>query len=228
MINLLTLLKNHFNNDEIADDNLKKFAEIHIERLTANNTSGDFTSIIDSITPVYNDFFSAISDESTKSAVKEGLTLKTYTILSDFKKAVARSEGLVRGTFGKASPQYQEFFPHLMKEYYHSNLANSEALMTRFIGAAEKYSAELGSDLAAKFNQILTEFKSAREAQLYKIGEVAELKTNSAEKRKLLVNELYKSFHTIAAMFPGNYERSMDFFDQSFLRIKQKKKAKAV
>lgn len=37
MINLKTLFQNHYNTERISDDNLRKYTEVHIERLAANN-----------------------------------------------------------------------------------------------------------------------------------------------------------------------------------------------
>ena len=37
MINMETLFKNHFNTNKISDDDIQKFAEINLQRTSANN-----------------------------------------------------------------------------------------------------------------------------------------------------------------------------------------------
>ena len=37
MINMETLFKNHFNTNKISDDDIQKFAEINLQRMSANN-----------------------------------------------------------------------------------------------------------------------------------------------------------------------------------------------
>jgi hypothetical protein len=44
MINLETFFKNHFDTKEISDNNLKLFAEDHLQRITANNPGGIYSS----------------------------------------------------------------------------------------------------------------------------------------------------------------------------------------
>lgn len=218
MINMKTLFKNHFDTNKISDDNIKKFTEIHIQRLSANNGGGEFTTMLTDITTAYTDYFGSITDEDVKFAVQQGLTITMNNVLAAFKKAVSQKEGLVRAHFSKDGAEYQEFFPLGVTEYSTATLANVEMLMNRFIEAAGKYTVPLGAALETEFQGYLTTFLAARSAQLAKIGEVAESKTDSTLKRDVVEVELTKNVHLIGAMFPGNVDRCMDFFDQSFLR----------
>jgi hypothetical protein len=76
--------------------------------------------------------------------------------------------------------------------------------------------------LVGDFETTLAAFQNARQAQLIKIGEVAESKTGTSTKRDGIENELMKNVHLIAAMFIGDVDRCMDFFDQSFIRTNGK------
>lgn len=218
MINLQTLFKNHFNTERISDDNLRKFTEIHIQRLSANNGGGDFTTMITDTTNVYTNYFGAITDEDLKYAVQQGLTIAMNNSVENFKAAVKRREGLIRSTFGEETPQYQEFFPLGISEYTTAILANIETLMVRFKNLANQYAVELGAALEAEITALHNTFVTARTAQLTKIGEVSESKTDTSVKRDVVEIELIKNVHLIGAMFPGDVNRCMDFFDQSFIR----------
>ena len=218
MINLKTLFKNHFDTKEISDDNMRKFAEVHIQRLSANNGGGAFTAMITATTTAYTNYFGSMTDEATKSAVKEGLTITLNTAVETFKKAISQKEGIIRGNFDRGSSKYQEFFPLGVTEYTTATLANIEVLMQRFADMAATYEPELGPEFKDEFIGYLNAFKDARTAQLQKIGEVSESKTDTTTKRDSVENELHKNLHSIAAMFPGDVDRCMDFFDQSFIK----------
>ena len=218
MINLTTFFKNHFDTKEISDDNMKKFTEVHLQRLVANNTGGEFTTMVTDTTTAYTDYYGSMTDEDTKFAIQQGLTITMNNAVEAFKKAVSQKEGLVRGNFGKDSHEYQEFFPLGVTEYTKATLANIEMLMDRFIAAANNYVGTLGIPFLTEFQDYKNIYQSARDSQLQKIGEVAESKTDTSVKRDSLENELMKNVHLIASMFIGDVNRCMDFFDQSFIR----------
>jgi hypothetical protein len=218
MMNMETFFKNHFDTKEISDENLRKFAEIHLQRLSANNGGGDFTQMINDTTNAYTGYFGSITDEDTKFAVQQGLTIAVKNAMENFKKAVSQKEGLVRATFGKDSPQYQEFFPLGVTEYSQATLQNVEMLMNRFVTAATTHQVQLGAALVTEFQGYLTAYTTARTSQLVKIGEVVDSKTTTSVQRDTVENELMKNVHLIGAMFVGDVNRCMDFFDQSFVR----------
>ncbi|HCY77063.1 MAG TPA: hypothetical protein DHV28_14165 [Ignavibacteriales bacterium] len=221
MMDLRKFFKNHFDTKEISDDNMKKFAEVHLERLSANNGTAQFTAMITDTTNAYTAYYGSITNEDTKFAIQQGLTITMNNIVENFKNFVSKKEGTIRGQFGDKSAEYQEFFPLGVTEYRQSNLANIDKLMTRFVAAAERYSAELGAALQTDAETYLTNFKAARKAQLEKIGEVSAQKTTTSTTRDGIENELMKNVHLIASMFIGNVDRCMDFFDQSFIRSTQ-------
>lgn len=222
MLDLETLFKNHFDSKLISDDKLRKFAEIQLERLKANNGGGEFAQLITDTSTTYQLYAAAITDEAVKFASQQGLTVKVKKLLNDFKNYVATKEGIVRAQFGKKGDAYQAFFPLGKNEYWQSNLKNVEMLMDRLIASADLYSEQLGVDLKNDLQTMLNEFKSAREAQLKKKGEVADSKTTVRTIRTELEIQLLKNLHYIGFTYPTNVNRCNDFFDQSFLRRKKR------
>jgi hypothetical protein len=218
MMNMETFFKNHFNTKEISDENMRKFAEIHLQRLAAKNGGGEFTTMITDTTTAYTNYFGSITNEDTKFAVQQGLTIAVNNAVENFKKAVSQKEGIVRGNFGKDSREYQEFFPLGITEYSKATLQNVQMLMERFLAAANRYTVQLGGALATEFQGYLTAFTTARTSQLLKLGEVADAKTDASFKRDDVENELMKNVHLIGAMYVGDINTCMDFFDQSFVR----------
>lgn len=220
MLNLNILFKNHFSSRLISDNSIRKFAEVHLQRLSANNSGGEFTQTITDTQNVFDSYFGSMSDEDQNYAIQQGLTISVTKVLNEFKQFISSSEGLVRAQFGKKSSEYQEFFPNKMKEYWHLNLANAEKVMERFYNVAGKHSNVFGDSIKNLAQTLLTEFTEARSNQLKKKGEVAEKKSSTRERRKNLELQLIKNLHYIGYLYPGNINRCNDFFDQSFLRSK--------
>lgn len=220
MLNLNILFKNHFSSRLISDSSIRKFAEVHLQRLSSNNGGGEFTQIITDTQHAFNSYFGSMSDEDQNYAIQQGLTISVTKVLKEFKLFISSSEGLVRAQFGKKSAEYQEFFPNKMKEYWHLNLANAEKVMERFYNVAGKHSNVFGDSIKNLAQTLLTEFTEARSNQLKKKGEVAEKKSSTRERRKNLELQLIRNLHYIGYLYPGNVNRCNDFFDQSFLRSK--------
>ena len=221
MIDFDTLFKNHLRSRFISDDGIRKFTEIHIERLVANNGGGDFTQIIADTQNARDQYFGSTTDEYKNYAIQQGLTISVYKVLREFKRFASRSEGVIRGQFDKTSPEYQEFVPNKLKEYWHLNLTNAESVMERFYKAAERHTAELGDGIKDRALALLNEFRSARSNQLKKKGEVSAKKSSAREGRKKLELQLMKNLHYIAYLYPGEVAKCNSFFDQSFLKRKK-------
>jgi len=221
MLDFNILFKNHFATRLISDINIRKFAEIHLQRLSSNNSGGEFNQIIEDTQNVFDSYFGSINDEDQNFAVQQGLTISVTKVLKEFKQFISSSEGLVRAQFGKKSAEYQEFFPNKMKEYWHLNLTNAEKIMERFYKAAARHSNVFGDSIKNLAQTLLEEFKEARSNQLKKKGEVAEKKTTTRQKRKNLELQLIKNLHYIGYLYPGNVNKCNSFFDQSFLRRKR-------
>ena len=226
MLDFNILFKNHFATRLISDFNIRKFAEIHLQRLSSNNSGGEFNQIIEDTQNVFDSYFGSINDEDQNFAVQQGLTISVTKVLKEFKQFISSSEGLVRAQFGKKSAEYQEFFPNKMKEYWHLNFTNAEKIMERFYSVASKHSNVFGDSIKNLAQTLLEEFKEARSNQLKKKGEVAEKKTTTRQKRKNLELQLIKNLHYIGYLYPGNVNKCNSFFDQSFLRRKKEVKKK--
>ena len=218
MQNLKAFFKNHFNTPQISDDNLKKFTEDHLQRLVSNNTGGQFDALITDTTTAYTTYYGAISDEGARFALQQALTKAMNNAVEAFKKAVSQKEGIIRGTFGKDAPAYQEFFPFGVTEYTHANLADIERLMDQFLTAANAHVAEVGIPFVTEFQNYKSAYMSAREAQLLKKAEVTDLKSASTVKRDVVEVQLMKNLLTVAGMYIGKEEMCNDFFDQSIIR----------
>ncbi|HLG35930.1 MAG TPA: carboxypeptidase-like regulatory domain-containing protein [Bacteroidia bacterium] len=220
MIRFEHFYKNFFDTKNISDDRLKKFAEHHLGALTANNSGGMFTTLLNDTNTAYNNYFGKISDEDINFAVQQSLTMSADNLIRTFKETVSRKEGLIASTFGTDSPAYQEFFPLGLTEYRHATKANVELLMNRMVSAANAHSAELGAPLAQLFTDILSNYGTARTNQLGKKGAVSANKTATKGARTALEIQLLKNIFYVGFQFAGDVERCTRFFDQSIIRYR--------
>jgi hypothetical protein len=218
MINLMKFAVNHFDNVKISDDNMKKFAEIAMQRFIANNPGSIYDTIIAEITAAYTDYYGAITDEDVKTAIKEGSTVAMNGELKTFKASVSQKEGIVRGNYGVDSPTYQEFFPHGVTEYSNATLGNAQTLYDRMKTAATAHQADLGLPFVTLFTTLRANFVAKRDAQLLLIGEVKGKKDTTSKNRNVLEVVLMKSVLTVALNNIGNPDAIDVYFDQSFLK----------
>lgn len=218
MLNLKNFFKNHFDTDRISDDNLNKFGKDHVQRLTANNSGGDYTSILTPTVSLVSAFSAAINAEIVESGIQKGNTLDVDKHIDNFQQLVRRREGLIHSVFGKDSSQYMAFFPLGLTEYNEATKANIEALMTRMKDRSIHYAAELGTAIGTEFTTILNNYVAQRDEQLLAFGQVEVLRTATATARAALVEQLGLNLLFIAGKNLGHPDRLDDFMDQSIIR----------
>jgi hypothetical protein len=223
MLNIRSLFKNHFSTARISDDNLRKFANDHVARITANNTNGQYAQILQATTQLAAAYDVLIKQEDSTFATQQGNTLKTDQITEQFKKAVSQREGTVRGEFGVNSPEYQEFFPNGVTEYSTATRGNIETLLQRITDKSQKYANILGNNLYNIFSALQAQYQVARNEQLVVIGNVDMIKSQVTAAREALEKQMMINILTLGIEFLGNPDRADDFFDQSIIRIKQSK-----
>jgi len=218
MINLEVFFKNHFDTTFISDDNLRKFADIHLQRLTTNNPGGIYTALITDTGTVYTAYFGAIGDEAVRTAVKEGMTVELNTAIENFKHDVSQKEGIVRGIYGVDTGTYQEFFPQGLTAYSNADLGNIHTFTEIMMDAATAHAADVGADFVTLFTDHHNDILAKREAQLELMGEVEGKKDITETTRDEVEVQLMKNLLTIAVNNIGNLSAVNTYFDQSFIR----------
>ena len=223
MQNLDVFFINHFDTDRISDDNIAKFSEDHLMRLSEN---GLYPGLSAALLGVHQAYFGAITDEATKTAVREGQTKAVDNAVKAIKDQISQHEGTVRGKYGKESPTYQEFFPQGVSEYRQATLANIDEKVTRFINATIAHKADLPA-LDTQFTDLRATFRDARDAQLGTKGAVGTSKTTSSTTRDEVEKQLMVNLLTIALDNIGKPNAGLAYFDQSILNRPAKSKAPA-
>ncbi len=213
MLNLDVFFTNHFDTTRLSDDRIRSFTESNLRFMA---TSGRYPALVAETERAYELYFGAITDEATKTAIREGQTIAVDNAVAAIKKMASRREGAVRSAFGKGSTEYEKFLPHGLEEYHQATLGDIEKKTVRFLAAAGDYEEALPG-LKAEFATLLGNFRDARKAQLLTKGGVSQGKTTSATTRDAVEVQLMKNLLTIALDHIGDPAGGLAFFDQSIL-----------
>ena len=217
MINLETFFRNHFDTQFISDDKMDLFSQDHIARLKTNNPENIYDPVITNTERAYDDYFSSKTSESVSAAQKEAATINVEKYAKEFADLISMKEGIIRGTWGKESAQYQEFYPHGITEYTKAIRATMNELMDRYLQAATKYAAELPANFIDLFTAIINNYKTSRDLQLGKMGNVAGDKLETAQNRDILETQLMSNVLVIANNNIGNTDVMKVYFTQRYI-----------
>lgn len=223
MLKITRFAENHFDSKNISDAKLKEFAEFNIQGMSNNNPGGIYDTLVTDTTTFYTGYFGAMTDEQTKTSLKEGKTVTMNLKLDAFVEFVRRKEGLIRSQYGENSAEYQEFYPQGITQYNRMNLAEATILMTAYVNAATVHQADLGAAFATEATNLTTEFETAREDQQSLMMIVSGKKSVTASTRDELEIQLMKNVLTIALNNIGNPEAMKAYFDQSIITLKKHK-----
>jgi len=135
----------------------------------------------------------------------------------EFADLISMKEGIIRGTWGKESAQYQEFYPHGITEYTKAIRATMNELMDRYLQAATKYAAELPANFIDLFTAIINNYKTSRDLQLGKMGDVSGDKLETAQNRDILETQLMSNVLVIANNNIGNTDVMKVYFTQHYI-----------
>lgn len=224
-MDLSNFFGNPFHSSRLIDDDLRQFSQDHLQRLAKASA---YPALLGELTTAYSDYFGAITDEDTATAVRISLTQTVNDAVADFKDAASRYEGSVRSQYGKDAAVYLEFYPQGVTEYREATLGELETLMQRLSDAFTRHSADLGAAKATTFTSLLTRFQTARNAQLSQKGAVSANKSGTSDAREVVEKQLMRSIHTIALDFIGDPAGALVFFDQSLVRTPAKVAAPVV
>lgn len=218
MVRIIIFFKNHFDTKEISDDNLRKFADINLQRMVANNPGGIYDILIADTGAAYGPYFGAIGDEAVRTAVKEGSTVELYLEIDRFKQDVSRKEGLIRSLYSKGSGTYQEFFPQGLTAYSNADLGNIHTFTKIMMDAGIAHAADVGAPFVTLFTNYHNNIIAKRQAQLLLIGQVEGLKDTTETTRDTIEKQLMTNVLTIALNNIGNFSAVNTYFDESFIQ----------
>lgn len=221
MLNPIRLVNDLFNDEKLFDPELRPFTEDHLARLAlpVNNPGGVYNTLLSNTTTKYTNYFGKITDELTKKAISEELTINMNNARTATEEKISQLQGLVKFKFGETSAVYQAFYPLGMAEYYQAKIGEIYPLFLRFVNAA---TANLNADYPAEVTAIsglVSNFQAARSAQETMFGEVDSISTGKHADRKILTVQLTVNFLSIALNNIDNPDKFDDYYDPRYLPI---------
>ncbi len=228
MIELAKYFRILFMSVRITDERLKDFCESHIQRLTANNPGGVFTTILNNITTAYNSFFGDMSSESLNLAVQEGKTIAMNASRIALEQNLSENEKLIAYTYRNAPETYEEFYPLGLTEYQNADLPTLETISERYKTVLASHSADFPAGFVTDYNTFQGLFKTNRAAQTTAKGNVAAERSDLATTRPALALQLTTNLLTIALQYVGDESKADVYFDQSILNAAFKESERKV
>jgi hypothetical protein len=219
MINPIRLVKDIFDDLSLSDIRLQPYTNDHLIRLGNNNPGGIYSQLITDTTLAYTGFYGKLTEQDTKEAISEGLTITSTNAKAAVLVLLSTQRDLVAYKFGAQSTIYQEFFPQGVDEYHQARMDVLPRLLERYVGAATTH---LTADFPAEVTQIsglTTAYTNARNAQLGIFSETDAVRTGRRETRKVLTLQLTKNLLTLAIDFLDNPDRFDDYYNAEMLPI---------
>lgn len=212
------LFENIFDEIAITSPRLYAFASDAIAKLTAANTSNQYTTIISLVLPKAEDLHLEIGDVKASVNVQLGKTITVNQVIDGFKAYMSDNEGVIaRPLGGKETPAFLAFYPHGITEYHKANKTTLPALLFQVTKAVELYSSQIGATIAAELLAFDTQYTEARKAQQQQKGIVSDSRVERSANRTALELSLLIAIHTIASMYPGDVEKCTSFFNFNLL-----------
>ena len=220
MKDLTWYFKNPISVEKFSFGDQKRFSEEHIGRLTAQNTNGQYSTMLTDTVQKHTDYFGDITDVKIKKAVQQSQTQIVDDCIEAFKKRVSRLNNSLLAQGYEKMPFYQTFFPFGVTEFTRdTNKTNFESNINRIIAALNAHPNESGgASVVQEFEGLRTNYTAARKAQLITKGEAEGKSTVRDEKGIIWADQVFSNLLTIALAHRNQPEIINDFFDQSILR----------
>lgn len=218
MIQAKRLFENLFDDKNITPTRLANFAGDSLNRLTAANNDGQYSTIISRISGPLEGLTAELGQVDTGVTVQKGATLTNNQVMDQFKNAMSTEEPFIaRALGGKETPAYLQFYPQGISEYGDAAKTQMNTLTHRINVAAGNFSTELGTALTATLQGFEASWINSRNTQQQQMGTVENNRSGRSQARLDVELALVYAVHTVAAIFPGNVEACTALFDFTLL-----------
>ncbi len=167
----------------------------------------------------YQKFTDGLGELSTKGAFQKGGTISKQDAYDDALDFIRTKEGIIKGTFKKASAAYAEFYPQGLTQYHNASVEGMKVLLVSYAATANKYVAELGAAFITELTDLQLAYSTARDEQVGKKSDKASAQTLLRESRKELTMQLTKCMLYIAANTIDNEAAFKSYFNFGLLEV---------
>jgi len=207
-------------NIQVGKPKQLKFFDDGLKRLIGSVDNGSpFVELVQPTQLAYDNLEKSLSETNTSSAQQHSRTLSVDSIIETFIDLISKREAAIRVHFDKNSPEYLEFFPQGITQYFKATKANVKILMDQMCVAIENKLVILGQPLLDEFKLIRADFVKARDLQEKKKGATDENRGSWDDNIIIMKKQFHYNLLTIAREYPGQPEKAKMFFDQSILRL---------
>ena len=222
MIN--NILENPFENSRLSDEDFGLLAQGHLNYLKAQNTTGSYKAFIALTETPYNKYRKWLGDQETTLTIKKGKTISVDSVLKEFTAFVTDLYDEVFGWKRKKPVAFNALFPNGKEEYNKITKTEAETIMQRLSDACNN-EAELKKEFKDKSVELLNQYKSVRNAQLGKKGEVKDGSSDGDSLRFELATSMYLVLLDLIKLHVNDREKVKSFYDAQFINPKPAKKS---
>lgn len=217
------LFSDFFDNERISNLRLDTYAKDHLARIVANNPGSVFDSIITNTQDAISKFGQALNAIGGDIGDRKASTFTKNQAREAFNAFIRQKEGIIKGTFGKPSAAYTQFFPDGLSPFSTASDQGYELLLNNIKDRAAQYETELGIPFGTQVNQLADAYLNAEADQTDEKGDVSASRDQLADVTRKLQAQLTINALTIALQFPLDTTKYNVYFDTSLL-FPQKRK----
>ena len=196
MVKIENDIDNIFDTPKITDPRLDVFTTSAITKLTAANTSGDYTDVIAELVAVHEPFHLNISNLKSDFVTGMGKTELRVNVIDGFKEFVSNNKGPVKSKYFKTHHDiYIGFYPYDLKDYGKMNKTTAQGLIDRYAKEVHTNAADFPPQFDLDAAAFSTRYSNALEIQDKSKGSISDDRTGRGTGRKELNVKLFKAYN---------------------------------
>lgn len=217
MKNLSKMLENPFDDPKISMAELLAFSTDNIQRMLANNSSGELTTRITATQSGLDLVEQRFTDDLTKKAIRKARKMAKDNFLNALPAAMGKLAGKVAGQYGEASPEYAECLPLGRTIFSKATDDAMEAHIQTFINGVTAHVADLGAQVVTDAEAVKTGWLAVYAPSESASGAAAATQEEKKWARENLQQMLFLNLIKIMELHPREPEMLAVYMTQSLL-----------
>ena len=210
-------LENPFDDPDISIDELLAFTTDHLQRMIANNGSGELTARITPTQSSLDLVIQRFNDDETKLALRKARKM----VKDDFRKELPGKVGKlavkVEGQYGEGSPEFVECFPQGRTVFARATDDALEAHIQTLIDGLTAHQADLGAQVVTDATALKTGWLAVYAPSETASGAKAATEEEKKYARENLQLMLYLNLIKFCEMHYREPEKLATYMTQSLL-----------
>ena len=219
MRNLSRFLENPFDDDGIGIAKLIAFSTDCLQRMIANNPSGELSVRITAITSSLGQVTDCVTDDQTKLGVRKARKMAKDAFRKSIPDNVAKIIATVTAEYGQGSPEVTECVPSGRSVFSDCQDDEVSGHLDTLINGVTAYQATLGAPLVTKATALKTAWVTVYNASETSTGQKTTTELEKKLARENLQLMLFLTLLKLAEMFPRQPEKLALYMQQSLLEV---------